>query len=261
MAQELGFGGIAENSLDAVSNRDFVLDYLAAAAMLDPPLAARCGDRALVEPGVRLLRSGGRLQLGVEPHAAEEEPRCRGTVRAKAPRVCTHLVAVHGVLHGLPLTYNKDLQEDKEPLFDAVDTLECACGWPPTCSRDHLPSRAHGLGGVRRLHRRDRRGRRPGAPGVPFREAHGIVGGLVRGAWRGEEPVRARATPSSPSWCRSSDARCETCSGPRAGSSPRSRRRHLGSPGARSARAGPARSTRRRVDRHPLGRGSSTSGR
>ena len=79
VAQELGFGGIAENSLDAVSNRDFVLDYLSAAATCATHLSQLGGgDRALVDPGVRLLRGGRRVRLGVEPDAAEEEPGRRG---------------------------------------------------------------------------------------------------------------------------------------------------------------------------------------
>ena len=83
VAQELGFGGISENSLDAVSNRDFVLDYLSAAATCaDSPVAARRRDRALVDPGVRLLRGGRRVLVGLQPDAAEEEPR-RGGAAAR----------------------------------------------------------------------------------------------------------------------------------------------------------------------------------
>ena len=66
----------------------------------------------------------------------KKNPDAAELLRAKAPRVVAHLAALHGVMHALPLTYNKDLQEDKEHLFDAVDTLElCARGGAGGCSR------------------------------------------------------------------------------------------------------------------------------
>ena len=78
VAQELGFGGIAENSLDAVSNRDFVLDYLSAAATCATHLSQLGGEIVLWStPGVRLLRGGRRVLVRLEPDAAEEEPRRR----------------------------------------------------------------------------------------------------------------------------------------------------------------------------------------
>ena len=88
VAQELGFGGIAENSLDAVSNRDFVLDYLSAAATCATHLSQLgCRDRHLVERGVRLLRGVRPLRLRLQPHAPEEEPgRRRAAAREGAAR-------------------------------------------------------------------------------------------------------------------------------------------------------------------------------
>jgi argininosuccinate lyase len=130
----------------------------------------------------------------------KRNPDAAELLRAKAPRVAGHLVALHGVLHGLPLTYNKDLQEDKEHLFDTVDTLElclaAARGMVDTLSFDR--SRLEAAASDELLAATDvadllvRRG-------VPFREAHGIVAGLVREALeRGVtlselEPERLRA--------------------------------------------------------------------
>jgi argininosuccinate lyase len=104
-------------------------------------------------------------------------------LRSKAPRVVGHLAALHGVMHGLPLTYNKDMQEDKEHLFDAVDTLELC-----------LAAARGMLGGL--AFRRDRLAAAAADEmiaavdvadmlvrrGVPFRQSHGIVAGLVREA-------------------------------------------------------------------------------
>ena len=125
VAAELGFGGVAENSIDAVSNRDFVLDYLAAAATCATHLS-RLGAEIVLwsSERVRLLRGVRRVGFGLLDHAAEEEPRRRGAAAREGAAGRRSPVALHGVMHGLPLTYNKDMQEDKEHLFDAVDTLE-----------------------------------------------------------------------------------------------------------------------------------------
>ena len=125
VARELGFGRVAENSMDAVSNRDFVLDYLTAAATCSTHLSQLGAEIVLwssqefgfCEPADAFASGSSIMPQKKNPDAAE-------LLRAKAPRVVAHFVHLQGVLHGLPLTYNKDLQEDKEPLFDAVDTLE-----------------------------------------------------------------------------------------------------------------------------------------
>jgi argininosuccinate lyase len=113
----------------------------------------------------------------------KKNPDAAELLRAKSPRVAGRLVALHGVLHGLPLTYNKDLQEDKEPLFDAIDTLELCLRVAremlegiefdgermAAAASDELVAATD----VADLLVRQ---------GVPFREAHGIVGGIVRAA-------------------------------------------------------------------------------
>ena len=113
----------------------------------------------------------------------KKNPDAAELLRAKAPRVAGHLVALHGVLHGLPLTYNKDLQEDKEHLFDAADTLElcleAADGMLSSIRfrRERLAAAASDelLAATDVADLLVRRG-------VPFREAHGVVAGLVRSA-------------------------------------------------------------------------------
>src|SRR5680860_675268 len=179
-----GFGGIAENSLDAVSNRDFVLDYLSAAATCATHLSQLGAEIVLwssEEFGfcqvADVFASGSSLMPQTKnPDAAE-------LLRAKAPRVAGRLVTLHGVLHGLPLAYNKDLQEDKEQLFDAIDTVELclavADGMLQTISfdRERLAAGASDelLAATDVADLLVKRG-------VAFREAHGVVGGLVRAA-------------------------------------------------------------------------------
>jgi len=184
VAQELGFGGIAENSLDAVSNRDFVLDYLSAAATCATHLSQLGAEIVLwssEEFGFCQVADGFASGSSLMPQ--KKNPDAAELLRAKAPRVAGRLLTMHGVLHGLPLTYNKDLQEDKEQLFDAIDTVELclavADGMLRTISfdRERLSAGASDelLAATDVADLLVKRG-------VPFRTAHGMVGGLVRAA-------------------------------------------------------------------------------
>src|SRR5206468_950372 len=125
LAHELGFAAVAANSIDAVSGRDFVLDYLAAAATCATHLS-RLGAELVLwaseEFGFCELSDAFTSGSSIMPQ--KRNPDAAELLRAKAPRLAGHLSALHGVLHGLPLTYNKDMQEDKEHLFDSVDTLD-----------------------------------------------------------------------------------------------------------------------------------------
>jgi argininosuccinate lyase len=184
VAQELGFGGIAENSLDAVSNRDFVLDYMSAAATCAGHMSQLGGEIVLWSTAeFGFCRVSDSFASGSSLMPQKRNPDAAELLRAKAPRVVGRLTGLHGVLHGLPLTYNKDLQEDKEPLFDAIDTLELclrvARGMLAEIEfdRERMAAAASdeliAATDVADLLVRE---------GVPFREAHGTVGGLVRAA-------------------------------------------------------------------------------
>ena len=165
VAAELGFSGVAENSIDAVSNRDFVLDYLAAAATCATHLS-RLGAEVVLwsseEFGFCEVSDAWASGSSIMPQ--KKNPDAAELLRAKAPRVAGHLVALHGVLHGLPLTYNKDMQEDKEHLFDAVDTLELSLAAAQgMMSLDHVQARAARRRRLRRVPGGDRH-RRPARP-------------------------------------------------------------------------------------------------
>ncbi len=182
LAQQLGFAEPAPNSIDAVANRDFALDYLAAAATCATHLSRLGAELVLwssAEFGFCELPDAWSAGSSIMPQ--KKNPDAAELLRAKAPRVVAHLAGLHGVMHALPLTYNKDLQEDKEHLFDAVDTLELA-----------LAAARGMVAGVR--FDRDRLADAAGDEliaatdvadllvkrGLPFREAHGVVAGLVR---------------------------------------------------------------------------------
>ncbi|HEY8637673.1 MAG TPA: argininosuccinate lyase [Solirubrobacteraceae bacterium] len=184
VAVELGFDGVAENSIDAVSNRDFVLDLLGAASTCLTHLS-RLGSELVLwtstEFGFARLPDAWSSGSSLMPQ--KRNPDAAELLRAKAPRVVGRLTALYGVLHGLPLTYNKDMQEDKEGLFDAVDTLGlslvAATGMVRGAQFDRermAEAAADELIAATDL--ADLLVRR----GIPFREAHGIVGGLVREA-------------------------------------------------------------------------------
>ena len=184
VAHELGFPEVLPNSLDAVSGRDFVLDYLGAAATCATHLSRLGAELVLwssVEFGFCELPDSWSSGSSIMPQ--KKNPDAAELLRAKAPRVVAHLAAFHGVLHALPLTYNKDLQEDKEHLFDAVDTLDlvlaAARGMIEGVSfrRERLAQAASDelLAATDVADLLVRRG-------LPFRQAHGVVAGLVRTA-------------------------------------------------------------------------------
>jgi argininosuccinate lyase len=184
VAAELGFGSVSPNSIDAVSNRDFVLDLLSAAATCATHLS-RLGAEIVLwtseEFGFCELSDAYSSGSSIMPQ--KKNPDAAELLRAKAPRLAGHLVALHGVLHGLPLTYNKDLQEDKEHLFDAVDTLDLCLdaargmieGMTFRRSRMAAAAADEFLAATDVADLLVRRG-------VPFRESHGVVAGLVRRA-------------------------------------------------------------------------------
>jgi argininosuccinate lyase len=198
VAEELGFAGVAPNSLDAVANRDFVLDYLHAAATCATHLS-RLGAELVLwsseEFGFVELPDAWTSGSSIMPQ--KKNPDAAELLRAKAPRVVGHLAALHGVMHALPLTYNKDLQEDKEHLFDAADTLAltlaAATGMVTGArfDRERLAAAASDEL-IAATDLADLLVKR----GTPFREAHGVVAGLVREAAEGGRPLADVAVPA-----------------------------------------------------------------
>ena len=184
VAGDLGFEHVSHNSIDGASNRDFVLDYLAAASACSMHLS-RLGSEIVIWSSTEFgfcqldetFSSGSSIMpQKVNPDSAE-------LLRAKSPRVAASYATLLGVMHALPLTYGKDMQEDKEPLFDAIDTTEACLDAAEGMlagiefDRERLED-ASGDEMLAATEIADLLVRR----GVPFREAHGIVGGLVRDA-------------------------------------------------------------------------------
>ncbi|MDP8977270.1 MAG: argininosuccinate lyase, partial [Actinomycetota bacterium] len=179
-ARSLGFARAAENSMDAVADRDFAAEFLAACALLGVHLS-RLGEDVVLWASTEFgwVRVGDAFSTGSSIMPQKRNPDVAELVRGKSGRLVGDLVALLVTLKGLPLTYDRDLQEDKAPVFDAVDTLELA-----------LPAVAGMIGSLR--FDRERLAAAAGgaalatdlaealvAHGVAFRAAHERVGTLV----------------------------------------------------------------------------------
>jgi argininosuccinate lyase len=184
VAADLGFEHVSHNSIDGASNRDFVLDYLAAAASCSMHLS-RFGSEVVIWSSTEFgfCRLDEAFSSGSSIMPQKLNPDSAELLRAKSPRVAASYATLLGVMHALPLTYGKDMQEDKEPLFDAIETtelcLEMTAGMLAGIEFDRARlEEASGDEMLAATEVADLLVRR----GVPFREAHGIVGGLVRDA-------------------------------------------------------------------------------
>jgi len=124
VAQELGFDGVCENSLDAVSDRDFAIEFTAAAALVMTHLS-RFSEELILwsSPRFGFIDIADRFCTGSSIMPQKKNPDVPELVRGKTGRVTGHLMALLTLMKGQPLAYNKDNQEDKEPLFDTADTL------------------------------------------------------------------------------------------------------------------------------------------
>jgi argininosuccinate lyase len=184
VARELGCEGFAPNSIDGVANRDFALDYLYAAAVCGTHLS-RIGSELVIWSSSEFgfCRTPEEFSSGSSIMPQKMNPDAAELLRAKAPRLTASLTTLLGVQHALPLAYSKDLQEDKEPLFDAVDTVELELRALDgilggiTFDRERMAAAASDEL-VAATDVADLLVRR----GLPFREAHAVVGGLVRHA-------------------------------------------------------------------------------
>ncbi len=185
---ELGFSGLFDNSLDAVADRDFVADTLYALTMIGVHLS-RIGEELIIWASTEFgfITLDDAFSTGSSMMPQKKNPDIAELARGKGGRLIGNLTGFLASVKGLPLTYNKDMQEDKEPLFDAVDTvrltllaLDGMIG-STTFNTDVMAAQANS----------------PYAAatdlaeylvtnGTPFREAHAIVGEAVRNALAGE---------------------------------------------------------------------------
>jgi len=184
LARDLGFAAASPNSLDAVSDRDYLLEFLAGAAITGMHLSRLAADLTLwATAEFGFVEFSDAFATGSSMMPQKKNPDVAELVRGKSGRLYGNLVAVLTTMKGLPLTYNSDMQEDKEPFFDSVDTLEAVLGvLPPLLAsltfRTDRMRRAAGEHFATATDLADYLVRR----GLPFREAHEVVGRVVRHA-------------------------------------------------------------------------------
>ncbi|HEX5321795.1 MAG TPA: argininosuccinate lyase, partial [Stellaceae bacterium] len=184
-AEALGFDRPAANSLDAVSDRDFAIEFLAAAALCGTHLS-RLAEEIVVwaSDAYRYIALSDAFTTGSSIMPQKRNPDAAELVRAKTGRLNGALLGLLTVMKGLPLAYQKDMQEDKAPVFEAADTLELCLAATAGMVRDMRPDRE-------RLREAAGRGFSTATDladwlvrelGLPFRRAHHITGAIVKAA-------------------------------------------------------------------------------
>jgi len=181
LAEQLGFADVTQNSMDAVSDRDFACELLAAIAICGMHLSRLSEDVILwASTEFGFLRLSDRHTTGSSLMPQKKNPDIAELTRGKTGRLYGNLMSLLTILKGLPMTYNRDMQEDKEPVFDSVDTIEATLAifaeMLGAASLDETRAAAAVTDPL--LLATDLADYLVRA-GVPFREAHKIVGGLV----------------------------------------------------------------------------------
>ncbi|MDV2684770.1 argininosuccinate lyase [Alkalihalophilus lindianensis] len=180
-AELLGFEGIYENSLDAVSDRDFILEFLSSSATLMMHLSRLCEELILWSTQeFQFIEMDDSFATGSSIMPQKKNPDMAELIRGKTGRVYGSLFSLLTVLKGLPLAYNKDMQEDKEGMFDAVDTVKGSLNIfagmieTMTVNSDTMEKAVH-----QDFSNATELADYLATKGLPFRQAHEVVGKLV----------------------------------------------------------------------------------
>jgi argininosuccinate lyase len=181
LASTLGFASVSRNSLDAVSDRDFCVEFLSACSLIMVHLSRLAEDVILYATNeFGILELGDAIATGSSLMPQKKNPDSMELVRGKAGRVFGDLLALLTALKGLPLAYNKDMQEDKEAVFDAYDTVTASLKVSATVLRNISVNKERArasasTGYMNATELADYLVRK----GMPFREAHEVVGKIV----------------------------------------------------------------------------------
>lgn len=208
VAEQLGFSAITGNSLDGVSDRDFAVEFTAAAALIMVHLSRFCEEIILWSSAeFAFVELDDAYSTGSSMMPQKKNPDVAELIRGKTGRVCGDLQALLTMLKGLPLAYNKDMQEDKEALFDAVDTVKkCLLVFSPMVKtmriNKNAMSSAAGAGFTVATDLADYLTRK----GLPFREAHEVVGRLVFYCLEHNKSLEQLGLPEYRSFCPLVDA-------------------------------------------------------
>lgn len=191
VAELLGFEGVCENSLDAVSDRDFAIEFCAAAALSLTHMSRWCEEMVLwSSQQFNFITLPDRFCTGSSIMPQKKNPDVPELIRGKTGRVNGHLISLLTLMKSQPLAYNKDNQEDKEPLFDAIDTLsDCLTALvglvPNIQANQEVMLAATDQGFTTATDLADYLVRK----GMPFRDAHDVVGRAVQLAASQNRPL------------------------------------------------------------------------
>ncbi|WP_085993907.1 argininosuccinate lyase [Oceanobacillus senegalensis] len=181
VADQLGFEGISENSLDAVSDRDFVVEFLANASLISTHLSRLCEEIVQWSSAeFSFVELDDAFSTGSSMMPQKKNPDVAELVRGKTGRVYGHLMGMLTTLKGLPLAYNKDMQEDKEGMFDTVETIKGALALFAPMIETMQVKKENMYNAVREdfSNATDLADYLVGK-GMPFRESHAVVGQVV----------------------------------------------------------------------------------
>jgi argininosuccinate lyase len=184
VARALGFEGVAANSIDAVSDRDFAVEFTACAALVMVHLSRLAEELILwMSPRYGFVKIPDRFCTGSSIMPQKKNPDVPELVRGKSGRVFGHLMALLALMKAQPLAYNKDNQEDKEPLFDTVDTVkDCLQAFAPLVAGLQPQAKAMRAAALEGHATATDLADYLVRKGVPFRDAHEAVARAVRAA-------------------------------------------------------------------------------
>jgi argininosuccinate lyase len=216
VAADLGFASISANSLDAVADRDYVLDAMHACALIALHISRLAAELVYWSSGeYRFVELSDAFTTGSSIMPQKKNPDVAELARGKTGRIFGHLLGTLTVIKGLPLTYNSDLQEDKEALFDTVDTVLAVLRvMPPVIQTMRFDRQRLAEAAVADFSLATDAADLLARNGVPFREAHEVVGRLVRRCldegitfadlsdeeWSSVHPVFAKQRPPRTAW-------------------------------------------------------------
>ena len=193
LAQRLGFEGVCANSVDAVSDRDFVIEFIGAAAIVMVHLSRLAEDLIIFSTAeFGFIELSDAVSTGSSLMPQKKNPDSLELIRGKAGRVFGHHTAMLAMMKGLPLAYNKDMQEDKEALFDTIDTVGGSLGVMATVLRNvkvncERTREAAMVGYLNATDLADYLVRK----GLEFRKAHELVGRVVMHAIEQRKPLES----------------------------------------------------------------------
>ncbi len=180
--ETLGFKDIIHNSMDAVSDRDFILDFLYFGAVLGTHLSRFCEEIVLWSSSeFNYIRLSDKVTTGSSIMPQKRNPDVAELIRGKSGRLYGNLFSMLTILKGLPMTYNRDLQEDKEPLFDSIDTVGlCIEGMIEMISGMEIKTEVMKKAVYRNFSTATDLADYLAKKGLPFRKSHEISGNIVK---------------------------------------------------------------------------------